>query len=436
MQQQQHYDVIIVGGRPAGASLAVRLGRYNFKVLVVDKATFPSRPSVPSTPLLYDGTMKMLDELGIPESAYAAISTKADRFHLQMADHFSTVMEMSPLVKGHLKRDYIYSFERQPFDQILWENLQHYPTVTARDDFAVTDVLRDENGKVTGIVGHQDKKQPETYTADLVVGADGRFSRFAQMVGAEVTQELNEAQSSVYYATWEGLTPIDGSDQHNTMRIFSDLHGVAVLTMPVPGNRHLVNLYMRAGMEAEKGERSMEAFYVDQLKRFPHVWKQVENAQMTTPIYGIKGVGNGYRKAGGNGWALIGDALHYKDPIDGQGIHDAMLSSKLLSEAVYAWKCSDTSWTTAVQHYEKCFLEETLPMLRETTARIKRELYDEPPTLIVKTVLRWLLQNPAYQQRYLMYLGRAIPPTGWMSGKLMLQSVLRGLWKDITRQAA
>ena len=61
-----HYDVIIIGGRPAGASLAVRLAKGGLKTLVLDRATFPSKPAVPSMPLILPHTLQLLDEIGIP----------------------------------------------------------------------------------------------------------------------------------------------------------------------------------------------------------------------------------------------------------------------------------------------------------------------------------------------------------------------------------
>jgi flavin-dependent dehydrogenase len=48
---EKHYEVIIIGGRVAGASLAIRLGKQGRKVLLIDRATFPSWPSVPSSPM-------------------------------------------------------------------------------------------------------------------------------------------------------------------------------------------------------------------------------------------------------------------------------------------------------------------------------------------------------------------------------------------------
>lgn len=79
------FDVIIVGGRPAGASLAARLGKLGRQVLVLERADLPSAPTVPSCPTLHMGTLALLDELELPEAAYADGAARFERFVLHFA---------------------------------------------------------------------------------------------------------------------------------------------------------------------------------------------------------------------------------------------------------------------------------------------------------------------------------------------------------------
>lgn len=60
-----HYDIIVIGGRCAGSSLVLRLANSNLKILLVDRATFPSFPNVPSSPFVQPSTMRLIDELGL-----------------------------------------------------------------------------------------------------------------------------------------------------------------------------------------------------------------------------------------------------------------------------------------------------------------------------------------------------------------------------------
>src|SRR6185295_19777991 len=88
------YDVVIVGGRPSGSTLAARLGARGHKVLVVDRATFPSVPAVPSSPTVHPGAMRLLDELGIEERQYADPHARIGIFGFQFAEYFRALITM------------------------------------------------------------------------------------------------------------------------------------------------------------------------------------------------------------------------------------------------------------------------------------------------------------------------------------------------------
>src|SRR5262245_15807331 len=143
------YDVVIVGGRPAGAALAARLGARGHSVLVLDRATFPSLPGVPSSPTLHPGAMRLLDELGIDESSYADPTARQDFFVVEFHTFFSAVMKV-PRMHG---RDYAFGIDRRRLDLVLWKNLDRFPSVSRREGFPISGVLRDSAGRVTGVVG-------------------------------------------------------------------------------------------------------------------------------------------------------------------------------------------------------------------------------------------------------------------------------------------
>src|SRR4029453_10564573 len=145
--QDNHYDTIIVGGRPAGATLAARLGQAGLRVLLLERATLPSAPAA-SCPAIYPATMCMLDEIGADEAAYARGTPRLRRMVSEVRDDFRISFPI-PALFG---RDYLYAIDPRPFDAALWDTAARCPSVDAREGFAVTDVLR--NGEqVTGVVG-------------------------------------------------------------------------------------------------------------------------------------------------------------------------------------------------------------------------------------------------------------------------------------------
>jgi flavin-dependent dehydrogenase len=158
----QHYDVIIIGGRCAGSSLTLWLAGNNLKILLVDRATFPSLPSVPSSPFIYPCTLRLLDELGFKETDYTLPGSKIERFVIEFVNYFHAEMPTSRMM---LDRNYCYGLDRNVFDQALWQRATQVPGVTAYEGFSVTEIIKNEVGAVTGIVGKTAAGKREQYTA-------------------------------------------------------------------------------------------------------------------------------------------------------------------------------------------------------------------------------------------------------------------------------
>lgn len=414
------YDVIIVGGRPSGASLAARLGQRGRRVLVLERADLATAPAVPSCPTLHMGTLALLDELGVPEAAYAPDAVLFRRFVVEFGDWFAAVMPF-PTMHG---RSHGLSIDRARFDPVLWEHLAAFPTVERRT-FTVEGLLR-EGGVVVGVVGHAPESPTEELRGRWVVGADGRFSSVARWAGAEVVEEEAAKVSTVYFTDWVGLAPWRGDAEPSVM-VHATGRGLNVLTFPLP-DRTTIWTHIRADRVETQGDAA--AWYERTLRSIPKVAERLEGARQVGKLLGVKRVGNGYRTAGGPGWVLAGDAWHYKDPVDGQGIYDALLGTRILAEQLDA-ALSGKDAATAVADYAARARAATHPMFLATVGRLANELYSEPPVPVIHTLLRWMLQDRVYQERFIRFLGRDLDPARWLPGSVMPGIVARGIWRDV-----
>lgn len=406
---QTDFDVIIIGGRSAGASLAIRLARQQLRVLVVDRATFPSLPSVASSPVIFDSTMSLLDELGMDEDVYALPGSRAEHFVLNFVGHFEAIIPVAERLQ-QLKRNYLRGLDRAHFDYTLWKKMEEFaPFITLRQGFAMTDLMRDSSGAISGIVGKESNGREHSYIADLVVGADGRFSVTASKVGAKVVEERNTYTTGGYEAQWEGVLPYK-EGLPTEVSFYNTARGYSTLFMPVAQGRYYAGAYMRS-QDVKRGKQSPQEFYMESLKRIPEAWKRLQGAKQVTELEGIRPIENGYREAYGPGWALVGDAFHYKDPLDGQGIYDALTETKILAEVIGQWKRHEISWERAGATYKERAFAATYPMFNMTTARVQREMHTFPPNLVINTILRWMLTDPTYQATFLGILARAVPPS-------------------------
>ncbi|MFZ5443897.1 MAG: NAD(P)/FAD-dependent oxidoreductase [Myxococcota bacterium] len=427
MQTSAKYEVVIVGGRPAGATLAARLGARGVRVLVVDRAKFPSSPGVPSSPVLYPSGLRLLDELGLDEAQYASADARMRHVTFSFDPWWATTM---PLASTH-GRDYALGIERPQFDRTLWEHLARFPSVERREGFSVLELLRDASGRVVGLVGAAAGGPEERIEAGCVIGADGRYSTVARLAGAPFVEERNEHVSTVYFATWEGVAATE--DGFRGAHVCTNGRGLNVLFFAAPGGAFTVCTHARADRADVRGD--VQRAYVETVNSLPSAARRLTHARQVSRLSGIKRIGNGYRQAAGAGWALVGDALHMKDPVDGQGIYDALLEGKLLDEAL-ARARAGTPWDEAMTRYADEVRSATRPMFLSTTDRLRRELYDEPPTVVIRTVLRWLMTDPAYQTSFSRYLSRDVAPDRWLTGGLVAGAVMRGLWRDLRGTAS
>jgi 2-polyprenyl-6-methoxyphenol hydroxylase-like FAD-dependent oxidoreductase len=422
---EERYDVVIVGGRPAGASLAARLGARGMRVLVIDRAELPSLPGVPSCPVIYASAMRLLDELGIDEARFAAGSLKIRDFSIEFGTFFTVPFRM---VEAH-GRDYIYSIDRTSFDHALWEHLARYPSVTRRAGFAFVDFIRDERGRVIGIEGRAEGQPVQRIHAGCVVGADGRFSVVARKAGARITEDYPDRTSTVHFTDWEGIALPAGADGGPRVLLHATGRGMNIMFFPIAGGRVTICIHARSDRVDVAGDA--EGYYLRTLRGIPAVARRIEGARMVGPLLGVKRVANRYHDFGGPGWVLAGDALHQKDPVDGQGIYDALVETKALDEAIAAWHAGTKTWEDALASYRARVLAETHGMFLATMERLKRELYDEPPEIVIRTLIRWMLHDPEYQRRFLLFLARAIPAENWLPPSLVPAAALRGALRDL-----
>ncbi len=400
---ERHYDVIIVGGRPAGSSLAARLGQQGVRTLLIERASFPSLPAA-SSPIIYSSALKLLDEIGADEKAYA---NNTPRIRHIYADNSQFQLNI-PLPDAN-GRDYAYAIDRARFDAALWDNASRYPSVDTRLEYSVTDLLR-EGERVVGIVGQSSGGAEERIKADIVVGADGRFSMVARKVGAAEHDVHTENPTSLLYAYWKNVKPYPVSTEPTAVAYEGGV-GYGMLVMDSADGTTAVTMEGQADLLEAPAGKSQE-FYLEKLAANPKVMARLEGAEMLTSVRGMRKIGNMYRQAGGEGWALVGDAYHQHDPLDGQGIFNALFTAKSLAWAIRYFKRGQMSWDEALEWYDETTRSKTYGMYRQTLANVKTNLYDSNQALPgwAITGLRWLMEDPTMADLLGKLMTRQIPP--------------------------
>lgn len=397
-----HYDVIIIGGRPAGSTLAARLAKQGLNILLLERSEFPSLPAA-SSPIIYSSSLQLLDEIGADEAAYAHETPRIRRI---IADNSQFHLEIPiPLAHG---RDYAYAIDRARFDAALWENAARFPNVTARLNFSVTDLLWEED-RVVGIIGSENGQPPQRITAGLVVGADGRFSLVARKVNAAEYDVHTDNPTSLLYAYWRGVQPYD--DHGPTAVAYEGAPGYGLLVMDSAGGTAAVTMEGQADLLEPPPGKTVD-FYLEKLSANPKVMARLSGAEMITKVHGMRRIGNLYRQPGGSGWALVGDAYHQHDPLDGQGIYNALFTAKSLAWAIRYWRVGQMSWPDALAWYDETARSKTYGMYRQTLANVKTNLYntDQQLPAWALTGLRTIMEDPTTIDLFGKLMTRQIPP--------------------------
>jgi flavin-dependent dehydrogenase len=420
------YDIIIVGGRPAGSTLAARLGQAGWRVLLIERARLPALPGA-SCPIIYASTMDMLDEIGADEAAYAQNTPKIHR--MVNAGELLKGEVAIPMVNG---RDYGYAIDRARFDYALWENALRFPTVEGRLGYSLVDLLW-QGDRVIGIVGQPAGGERETITARLVIGADGRFSTVARKTKATERDENDEFPTSIYYAYWKHAAPHDSRGAAAVA--WGEGTGFGFLMMDSADETTLVAVEGQTTL-LDPAPGQAEALYMDMVRRYPAVWRRLEGAERITDVRGMRNIGNLYRQPGGDGWALVGDAYHQKDPLDGQGIYDAVYTAKILAGAVDDYLSGRKLWAQALLDYDRGARAETYPMYRSTLTRVRDSLYPTTPEWVTRfstqTWARWIFEDRLVSEQLGLMLTRQISPREMMSAPIVIGALLRGPLRDLS----
>ncbi len=172
MRVNDKYDVIVVGARCAGSPTAMLLARKGYRVLLLDRATFPS--DTISTHLIHPPGVAALKKWGLVDRL---VSTGCPPIEIYAFDMGPFVISGSPGIEGS---PVSYGPRRTVLDKLLVDAAAE-AGVEVRTGFTVDEVLS-EDGSVTGIRGHSKGGPPVTEHARMLVGADGLHSVVAATV--------------------------------------------------------------------------------------------------------------------------------------------------------------------------------------------------------------------------------------------------------------
>lgn len=358
------FDAIIIGARCAGSPLAMLLARKGYRILVVDKAIFPS--DTISTHHIHQPGVKKLKDWGVLDKIRASNCPATTRLRFDVGQ-FALRGRVAPA--GEVTE--AFAPRRKILDTIL-AGAAIEAGAEFRDGFTVTELLW-EGDRVAGIRGRDKNGSVITEKARIVIGADGLRSFVAQAVKAETDIDRGMLTCN-YYSYFSGV-PLETDE---TTELYVRPANFFVADATNDGLTLVVSVWKQC--EFQRVRSNPAAAFIKALdEQVPSLAERVRAGKREEPFYGTGIIPNFIRKPFGAGWAIVGDAGYHKDPITAQGITDSFTHAEMLAEAIDDAFSGVCDLEEALADYEQKRNEKIMPVF-EFNCQLA-ELAPPPPEM-------------------------------------------------------
>jgi 2-polyprenyl-6-methoxyphenol hydroxylase-like FAD-dependent oxidoreductase len=326
------WDVIVVGGRAAGAATAMLLARGGARVVVLERS--PYGADTLSTHALMRGGVVQLHRWGLLDRVVAA-GTPPIRWTVFTygGEHIAIP------IKPSFGVDALYAPRRTVLDPILVDAACE-AGAEVRHGIRVGTVCQDGRGRVTGVAGLDERGRPFELTARIVVGADGMRSTVARLVGATIDR-VGIGASATVYGYWRGLET-DGYEW-----IFRP--GAAAGVIPTNEDQACV---FASAPPARVGGGGLAVLHALLGEADAGLAARLAAATPPPGVRTFAGRPGFVRRSWGPGWALVGDAGYWKDPLTAHGLTDALRDAELLGAAIVSSLRGEQDETSALAGYQ------------------------------------------------------------------------------------
>lgn len=331
------YDIIIVGGRVAGSILAARLGQQGVRVLLLEKATFPSNTL--STSFFRAPALRVFEKLDVLDQVQSA----APRMRTQWTNIDGHVIE-EPVEAAEEHLRFFLCERRVTLDWFLFQRAKREPTVEVRLGANVRELIW-QDGYVTGVRWSERNEMYEA-RARAVVGADGFYSTVAAAVHP-LYETFLPIQRCMYYTYFQGLDSLGEPTAEHHFR-------GNTLTYVFPTDQNLTMVALSLPIRDFQWFKKNPVKHLQaHLKSLPLLAPRLARAEIATQVYGSGNIPCYQRIPFGPGWVLVGDAHQVMDPWSGMGIDHATTHSDFLADSLYRWLKEGVTWETALNEYRR-----------------------------------------------------------------------------------
>ena len=312
-------QVIVVGGGPSGASVAFFLARAGVDVLVLDRAHFPRDKTC--SEYMSPQASRILAEMSALEAVESSGAAKLTgmRVHAPNGSMIEGAFVANHGFRGFSDRG--LAVRRTILDKILLDRARD-AGARVEEDTRVTELVRGEHGRITGVMSSSTAGRSTERRAKLVIGADGLRTVVGRRLG--LTRKPGWPRRIALVTHFSGVEGIrDFGEMHVDRDGYCGLAnvggGLTNVAVVVPASR--------ASEIAIDRTEFLESWIAER----PKIAALFERATRVDPVRATGPFATTARRGWAPGAALVGDAAEFFDPFTGEGIYTALRGGELLA---------------------------------------------------------------------------------------------------------
>ncbi len=320
----EFYDAVVIGGGPAGSTVATVLARAGRSVAVFEKERFP-RFHVGESLLPF--SLPIFERLGVAEKIRAAgFQEKYGAFFWNEMTGGTRPVAFEEAWDD--KHPMAYQVKRADFDQLLLRHSEE-SGACVREETSVREVLF-EGGRAAGVLARGRDGAEEEVRARVVVDASGQTALLSGKLGTRrFDRKLKRA---AVFAHYEGVPRPAGKQAGDILLPIDD--GVWYWIIPFSdGTASVGAVFDPAVTRGPEGE-SLEARFERLIARSARMPALLSGGRRTSKVYGISDYSAASARIAGDGYVLVGDAATFLDPVFSTGVFLAMATGVRAAEAI------------------------------------------------------------------------------------------------------
>lgn len=326
------FDVVVIGGGPAGATTAALLAEAGRKVLVVERAKFPRFHIGES---LMPETYWVFQRLGMLPKLRDSDFVK--KYSVQFVT--ATGKESQPFFfdeRDPRECSQTWQVPRDRFDQMMLDNARQRGA-TVWEEANVNDVILeptpdDDLPRATGVVVTRKGGTPQRIACKVVVDATGMNALLSKKLGIRRTDP--QLRKASLFAHYRGCRRDPGRNGGATLVLSTRQNDGWFWFIPLPDD--VTSIGVVGDLDRLMGDKSRtpEEKLDDEIANCPGLADRMPGSQRIGPVHVLSDFSYRATRCAGEGWVLVGDAFGFLDPMYSSGVFLALKSGEMAADVI------------------------------------------------------------------------------------------------------